>query len=91
MNKVELIDAIACKTELSKKDVTTVIDTFTDIVISELYDGNKVQLYGFGYFEVMNQKERISKNPKTGEEKVIPAKKNPKFRISSRVKNLLNS
>lgn len=90
MNKAELIDSIACKTELSKKDVTSVIDTFTDVVVDQLREGNKVQLYGFGYFEVMDQKERVVINKETGEEKIIPAKKNPKFRISTSVKNILN-
>ena len=66
MNKTELIAAIAEKTELSKKDAEKAVKAFTDVVSEELKKGEKIQLVGFGTFEVVDRPAREGRNPKTG-------------------------
>jgi len=90
MKKPELVEAIASKTELTKKDVDTVVSSMIDTIVEQLKAGEEVDLYGFGKFEVIDQAPREVRNPKTGEKKMNPAKKNPKFRISYSIKKLLN-
>lgn len=80
MNKVELIGAVASKSEISKKDVEKVINAFTNVVADALVDGDKVQLVGFGTFEVVERAERLGRNPATGEAMTIAASKSPKFK-----------
>ena len=67
MNKTELIAAVAEKAELSKKDAEKAVKAFTDVVTEELVKGEKVQLVGFGNFEVSARAARVARNPKTGE------------------------
>ena len=67
MNKTELVAAIAEKTELSKKDAEKALKAFTDVVAEELKKGEKVQLVGFGTFEVIDKPAREGRNPRTGE------------------------
>ena len=67
MNKTELIAAVAEKAELSKKDAEKAIKAFTDVVSDELVKGEKIQLVGFGTFEVAERAAREGRNPKTGE------------------------
>ena len=66
MNKTELVAAIAEKTELSKKDAEKALKAFTDVVAEELKKGEKIQLVGFGTFEVAERPEREGRNPSTG-------------------------
>ena len=66
MNKTELIAAVAEKAELSKKDAEKAIKAFTDVVSDELVKGEKIQLVGFGTFEVAERAAREGRNPKTG-------------------------
>ena len=66
MNKTELVAAIAKKTELSKKDAEKALKAFTDVVAEELKKGEKIQLVGFGTFEVSERAARTGKNPQTG-------------------------
>ena len=68
MNKSELIAALADKTKLSKKDAEKVLDTFVDTVSGTLSKGEKVQLIGFGTFDVKNRPARTARNPRTGAE-----------------------
>ena len=79
MNKTELVAAMAEKTELSKKDAEKALKAFTDIVAEELKKGEKVQLVGFGTFEVAEREAREGRNPRTGETMTIAASKSPKF------------
>ena len=80
MNKTELVAAIAEQTELSKKDAEKALKAFTDIVADELKKGEKVQLVGFGTFEVSERAAREGRNPQSGEPMTIAASKAPKFK-----------
>lgn len=90
MNKTELVAAVAKKSELSKKNVEAVLKAFTEVVAEELQSGGKVQLVGFGTFEVSERAERIGRNPKTGEEMIIAASKAPKFKAGKALKDAIN-
>ena len=79
MNKTELIAAVAEKAELSKKDAEKALKAFTDVVSEELVKGEKIQLVGFGTFEVAEREEREGRNPKTGEKMMIAASRSPKL------------
>ena len=91
MNKAELVAAIADKTELSKKDVETALKGFTDVVTEELKKGEKVQLVGFGTFEVAERAARTGRNPQTGKEMPIAASKAPKFKAGKALKDIINA
>lgn len=90
MNKAELVAAIADKAELSKKDADAALKAFTDVVAEELKKGEKIQLVGFGTFEVSERAARTGRNPQTGEEMTIPASKAPKFKAGKALKDLVN-
>ncbi|MCI8446913.1 MAG: HU family DNA-binding protein [Eubacterium sp.] len=90
MNKAELVAAIADKTELSKRDAEAALKAFTDVVTEELKKGEKIQLVGFGTFEVSERAARTGRNPQTGEEMTIPASKAPKFKAGKALKDLVN-
>ena len=90
MNKTELVAAIAEQTELSKKDAETALKAFTDIVADELKKGEKVQLVGFGTFEVSERAAREGRNPQTGETMEIKASKTPKFKAGKALKDMMN-
>ena len=89
MNKTELVAAIASKTELSKKDAEKALKAFTD-VIEELKKGEKIQLVGFGTFEVSERAAREGRNPRSGEVMNIPASKAPKFKAGKALKDIVN-
>ncbi len=91
MNKVELIGAVASKSEISKKDVEKVINAFTNVVADALVDGDKVQLVGFGTFEVVERAERQGRNPATGEAITIAASKSPKFKAGKALKDAVKA
>lgn len=90
MNKTELVAAITKKTELSKKDAEKALKAFTDVVAEELTKGEKIQLVGFGTFEVVDRPAREGRNPKTGESMKIPASKAPKFKAGKALKEAVN-
>ena len=90
MNKTELIAAVANKTGLSKKDAEGAVKAFTDVVAEELKKGEKVQLVGFGTFEVSERAARTGRNPQTGAEMQIPASKAPKFKAGKALKDSVN-
>ena len=90
MNKTELIAAIAEKTELSKKDAEKALKAFTDVVEEELKKGEKIQLVGFGTFEVSETAAREGRNPQTGETMQIAASKSPKFKAGKALKDAIN-
>ena len=91
MNKKELVEAIAKKTELSKKDVAAVLDGFTEAVTKELKKKEgKVQLVGFGTFSVAERAARTGRNPQTGKQIKIKAVKTPKFKAGATLKEAVN-
>ena len=90
MNKTELVAAIAEKTELTKKDSEKALKAFIDVVTEELKKGEKVQLVGFGTFEVAKRNARTGKNPQTGKEIKIAACKAPKFKAGKALKETVN-
>ncbi len=90
MNKKELVAAIADKCGMKKVDTDKVIEAFTEVVTEELKNGGKVALVGFGTFEVSERAEREGRNPKTGETMMIPASKNPKFKVGKALKDAVN-
>ena len=91
MNKTELVAAIAEKAGLSKKDAEGAVKAFTDTVAEQLKAGEKIQLVGFGTFEVAERAARTGKNPQTGEAINIPASKAPKFKAGKALKDMLNA
>ena len=91
MNKTELIAAIAEKAELSKKDSEKALKAFVEVVAEELKKENKIQLVGFGTFEVSSRGARTGRNPHTGEEMEIAACKAPKFKAGKALKDAVNA
>lgn len=91
MNKTELVAAIAEKTDLSKKDAEKALKAFTDVVAEELAKGEKIQLVGFGTFEVSERAAREGRNPRSGETMTIPASKAPKFKVGKALKDMVNA
>lgn len=89
MNKVELIEAIASKINLTKKDTENVINSFKDVVINTLQKGDKVTLTGFGSFEARLMKSRSGVNPQTGAKIIIPTTTVPKFRAGKSFKDAI--
>ena len=91
MNKTEFISAIAEKAELSKKDAEKALKAFTDVVEEELKKGEKIQLVGFGTFEVSERAAREGRNPQTGKTMTIAACKAPKFKAGKALKDAVNA
>lgn len=91
MNKTELVAAIAEKTQISKKDSEKVLKAFVDVVTEELAKGEKIQLVGFGTFEVSERAAREGRNPQTGDTMIIAASKAPKFKAGKALKDAVNA
>ena len=87
MNKTELINAVAEKSELTKKDATKAVDALFDTITDTLKNNDKVQLIGFGTFEVRERAARKGRNPQTGEEIEIKASKQPAFKAGKALKD----
>ncbi len=90
MNKTELVAAMAEQAGVSKKDAEKTLKAFTDVVAAELKKGGKVQLVGFGTFEVSERAAREGRNPQTGKPMPIKASKAPKFKAGKALKDMLN-
>ena len=90
MNKTELIAAVAEKAEISKKDSEKALKAFVDVVTAQLKAGDKVQVVGFGTFEVSERAAREGRNPQTGETMKIAACKAPKFKAGKALKDAIN-
>ncbi|HJC80957.1 HU family DNA-binding protein [[Ruminococcus] torques] len=90
MNKTELIAAIAEKAEISKKDSEKALKAFIDVVTEQLKNDDKVQLVGFGTFEVSKRAAREGRNPQTGQTMKIDACKAPKFKAGKALKDAIN-
>ncbi|WHH57611.1 HU family DNA-binding protein [Petroclostridium sp. X23] len=87
MNKAELVASMAEKSGISKKDAEKVLNAFIESVEDALVNGDKVQLVGFGSFEVRQRAERKGRNPQTKEEITIPASKVPVFKVGKAFKD----
>ncbi|NGP43701.1 HU family DNA-binding protein [Bacillaceae bacterium SIJ1] len=87
MNKTDLINAVSESAELSKKEATQAVDAVFESISDALKDGDKVQLIGFGNFEVRERAARKGRNPQTGEEIEIPASKVPAFKPGKALKD----
>ena len=90
MNKRELVEATALETKLTQKDTEAVINTFFELVTKSLAENDKVQLSGFGTFNVKERKLRVGKDPRTGEKIVIDAHNLPTFKVGKRLKEAVN-
>ena len=90
MNKTELIAAVAEKSELSKKDAEAAVSAVIDAITAALSQEEKVQLVGFGSFEVKTRAERVGRNPKTKEAIQIPASKTPVFKAGKALKDAVS-
>ena len=91
MNKSDLIAAIAAKTGETKKSAEASVNAFVEVVTETLTKGDKVQLVGFGSFEVRKRAARKGRNPQTKEEIKIPASKAPVFKAGKALKDLVNN
>lgn len=89
MNKTEIVASIATKSGLTKKDSEIALEAFIASVEESLVNGDKVTLVGFGTFEVVKRAEKKGRNPKTGAEIVIAAKKAPKFKAGKGLKDAI--
>lgn len=87
MNKTDLVNAVAQKTELTKKDTTKAVDAVFEAITDALANGDKVQLIGFGNFEVRERAARTGRNPQTGAEIEIAATKVPAFKPGKALKD----
>ncbi|WP_038111180.1 HU family DNA-binding protein [Tuberibacillus calidus] len=90
MNKTELVNAVVESTQLSKKDAAKAVDSVFSAITEALKEGGKVQLVGFGNFEVRERAARKGRNPQTGEEIDIPASKVPAFKPGKALKDAVN-
>ncbi len=91
MNKAELVAAIAAKAELTKKDAEKALKAFEEVVTEELIKDEKVQLVGFGTFDVAQRAAREGRNPQTNEPMQIKASKAPRFKAGKALKDAINS
>ena len=90
MNKSDLIAAVAAKTGDTKKNAEASINALIDVIAESLKDGEKIQVVGFGSFEVRERAERKGRNPQTGKEMKIAAKKAPVFKAGKALKGAVN-
>ena len=90
MNKVDLVSAVAKQAELSKKDAGLAVEAVFDAISEALEKGDKVQLIGFGTFDVSERAAREGRNPRTGETMKIAASKAPRFKAGKALKDLVN-
>ena len=86
MTKAELVDEVASVVQLTKKQAETIVNIVFDSIVDSLRNGQKIELRGFGSFRLRNRKSRTGRNPKTGEQVSVPARRGVRFKAS---KNLL--
>ena len=90
MSKADLINVVAAKTEIKKKDVELVVNAALDAIVDAMKAGDKVQLIGFGTFETRKRAARTGRNPQTGETIEIAASKHPAFTAGKALKDAIN-
>ena len=89
MHKTELIAAVAAKTGITKKDAESIVSATFDTIAQELKKGEKIQVSGFGIFEVKEREARVGRNPRTKEAIQIPASKAPAFKAAKALKDAI--
>ena len=87
MTKADIVEDIAQKTGLTKKEVGETVDLFLEEISKLLVDGNHLEVRGFGTFKVKERKERMARNPRTGEAVPVPARRVPIFKVSKMLKD----
>ena len=90
MNKVELVKNVAEKTGVTQKDCTGIVDAVFESIRDGMVSDGRVQIVGFGTFEVKERAERMGRNPQTNQEILIPACKTPKFKAGTALKEAVN-
>ena len=90
MTKPEVVTLVVAQTGLGKGEVEKTVNTFLEVITDALKKGEKVNLVGFGVFDISARKARTGRNPQTGAEISIPASKNPRFRASKLLKDAVN-
>ena len=90
MNKTQLIDIVAEKSGLKKKEAEVAVNAMVEAIVAAMKEGEKVQIVGFGTFEVKERAERNGRNPKTGESITVPASKHAAFAAGKTLKDALN-
>jgi integration host factor subunit beta len=90
MTKADLVEEVSRVTELTRKDSEVIVDQLFDSVIKALKSGDKLEVRGFGSFRVRQRNARVGRNPKTGENVEVPAKRVPYFKPSKELKDLIN-
>ncbi|MGA8943834.1 MAG: HU family DNA-binding protein [Thermoactinomyces sp.] len=90
MNKTDLINKVAEATQMTKKDASKSVEAVLESIAGALRNGEKVQLIGFGNFEVKDKPERKGRNPRTGEEMIIPARKSVSFKAGKQLREEVN-
>jgi DNA-binding protein HU-beta len=91
MNKTDLVNEVASSIDMTKSDASIVVSTMVDSMIDGLLESGKLALSGLGTFSVVTRNARVARNPQTGEPVDVPAKKVVKFKMSSKLKEALNS
>ena len=91
MTKADLIEDVARKTELSRKDSEVIVDMIFGGIVKSLRGGDKIEIRGFGSFRTRHRNSRVGRNPKTGERVDVPAKDIPYFKPSKELKDLVNN
>jgi nucleoid DNA-binding protein len=89
MTKADIVDQIAERTGLTKKDVAETVDAFLNAVARALANGHHIEIRGFGTFRVKDRKSRIARNPRTGEAVPVPPRKVPVFKVSKELKDMV--
>lgn len=91
MTKAELVEEVAGMTQLTKKHAEIIVNTVFESIVDSLRDGAKIELRGFGSFRIRNRGARVGRNPKTGAQVAVPAKRIPYFKPGKELRGLLNS
>src|SRR4029434_7701216 len=89
MTKADIVDEIAERTGLTKKDVADTVDQFLDAVSRALASGKHIEIRGFGTFKVKDRKSRLARNPRTGDAVPVPPRKVPVFKVSKELKDMV--
>lgn len=91
MTKADLVDEVAGKVDLTKKEAEGIVNSVFDSIVQSLQSGEKIELRGFGSFRIRSRKPRIGRNPKTGDKVEVPSKKIPYFKPGKELKDLINT
>lgn len=91
MTKADLVDEVAGKVDLTKKEAEGIVNSVFDSIVQSLQAGEKIELRGFGSFRIRSRKPRIGRNPKTGDKVEVPSKQIPYFKPGKELKDLINT